>query len=121
MAPEKVVVQRLVELLEALAADQAGEPDPEQAEAGQFLQELREALDRVGLATVRTCLKLVPLAQAKGESRAELDLMIDRMDRGLIANCFVSVNPNNTRFPVEIIGTGRLGPSGLDLPARRTA
>ena len=39
--------------------------------------------------------------------------MIDRFDRGLLANAFVSLNgAKNVRFPIEVRGTGCVGMDG---------
>lgn len=99
------------------AAEPPGPELQELLEVQACVHELQDVIDKYGVSTLQTCLKLVPLARAKGESRAELDLMLDRMDRGLVTNCFVTVNPANKRFPVEIVGTGRIGPRGMEMPA----
>lgn len=90
------------------------------AEQLAFLTHLEEVLREHGIATTAMCLRLVPVAQAKGDSRAEIDLMLDRYDRGLMANAFLTLNPRHPRFPCEVVGTGRIVPPGLDVPQRQT-
>lgn len=86
-------------------------------EATALLDRLKKTIDAHGVATTEACLTLVPIAQAKGDSRAEVDLMLDRFDRGLMANAFITLNPSNKRFPCEVVGTGRVVPPGIELPA----
>lgn len=79
-------------------------------ESKAFLTRLKEQLATHGVKTTERCLKLVPLAQAGQESGAEVDLMLDRFNRGLVANVFVSLNPHHKRFPCEVVGTGSVVP-----------
>lgn len=100
------------------AGEQATASNAVHVQTLEFLEHLQKVLTDNGLAVTRTCLTLVPIAQAKGDSKAELDLMIDRFDRGLMANAFLTLNPGNSRFPVEVVGTGQLSPSGIGMAQR---
>lgn len=70
---------------------------------------IRLILEQSGLEGIDATLRLALLAAAKGDSRAELDQVLDRFNKGLLSNAFVSLDPGNKRFPVEIRSTGSLG------------
>lgn len=78
-------------------------------------EDLLAVADRHSVAAVRTALKLVPLAQAKGEAKRELIDAMERYDRGLRSNFAVKIDPGK-RFPVEVINTGSLDPLTRQLP-----
>lgn len=111
------MIEQVVEQINATAAaaqarSQEGASSAQQAEMDEalaFLADLQVALTRYDVATVSGCLKLLPLALAKGDSKAEIDLAVERYARGLPSGVWITMDPGNRRFPIEAVGTGRLG------------
>lgn len=92
-------------------------PLPTEA-VGRAVEDLQRLLEDGGMSHLESTLRLAPLAAAKGDSRLELNQVLDRFELGLASNAFVTMDPRNKRFPVEIVGTGKLGPNILGSSAR---
>jgi hypothetical protein len=71
------------------------------------------ALHGVGVGAV-LC-RLLPLALAKGESKQQLEEVLDRLERDLPSTAFIAFDPSNKRYPVNVTETGRLSLASLSL------
>lgn len=89
--------------------------DPHDTTVAKLLSSLTHVVEVHGLATAETMIRLLPIAQAKGDSRQQLEEVLDRHERGLPSTAFIQLDPNNRRYPTSIVETGRLSLANLSL------
>ena len=88
---------------------------PDDTVVSNLLLSLASIVEVHGTAVAQTMIRLLPLAQARGESKQQLDEVLSRHERGVPTTVFVQLDPNNRRYPTSIVETGRLTLANLTL------
>lgn len=95
-------VQQAAEAIEAVSP-----------EAAQLLRHVASTVEKHGVTATDRTLDIAFIGTARGKSARNLQAATDLLRHGADANLFISVQPDDTRFPVSIRCTGDLGLSEL--------
>lgn len=90
------------------------------AEALHLVDGLQHLVEDHGVHVAERCLRLLPIATAKGESAAELDVALDRIGGDLMSHLIVAFHPKS-RFPVSVVSTGKVDPGQMLGLSQQTA